>query len=295
VWHDIHMNREILDQALAAAAVLLLLRLVERRDLLTAVALGAVLGLAILGNVRMGLLPLILVAFLVAWAGRSKAVLLLGVAVLAACAAVVLPWVARNQANVGCAAVTTDGRALWKANNVNTYRVLRAGGWIDHVPPIPGAPPTPQDAYRTWARTGRYVPTDECAQMRFYQHLAFQFMEHHVGEKAKLAVLGGSMLWDPRTTETRGRPHAGGFVDVLRRYVEATWMVALLVLGAIGFGLARWRLRALVLAIVVYQTALAALFVGETRYRIPWDFLLALLAALALARGLELVRTRRAA
>ena len=31
-----------------------------------------------------------------------------------------------------------------------------------------------------------------------------------------------------------------------------------------------------------YQTLVAMLFVGETRYRVPWDFLLALLAAAAL-------------
>jgi 4-amino-4-deoxy-L-arabinose transferase-like glycosyltransferase len=273
--------------------VLLLLRLVERREIYTAVGLGAVCGLAILGNVRMALLPLILVAFLLTWAGRGRQVVVLGVVALAACAAVVLPWVARNQANVGCAAVTTDGRALWKANNVNTYRVLRHGGWIDHVPAIPGTPPTPQDAYNTWVRTGHYVATDECAQMRFYQHRAVLFMEHHVGEKAKLAVLGGSMLWDPRTTETRGRPHAGGFLDVLRRYVEATWMIGLLVAAVAGFVIVGRRLRSFVLTILVYQTLLAALFVGETRYRIPWDFLLALLAAAALVRGAERVRARR--
>ena len=31
-----------------------------------------------------------------------------------------------------------------------------------------------------------------------------------------------------------------------------------------------------------YQTAVAVLFVGETRYRVPWDFLTALLAGAAL-------------
>jgi hypothetical protein len=160
------------------------------------------------------------------------------------------------------------------------------------VPALPGAPPTPQDASETYYRTGRYVATDECAQMRFYQHLAFTFMREHPGEKAKLALLGGSMLWDPRTTETRGRPNPGGGLDFLRKYAEATWMIALLLLAVLGFAVAGWRLRALVLAIVVYQTALAALFVGETRYRVPWDFLLALLAAAALARGVE--RERRA-
>ena len=37
---------------------------------------------------------------------------------------------------------------------------------------------------------------------------------------------------------------------------------------------------ALAVLLLGYQTLVAMLFVGETRYRVPWDFLLALLAAL---------------
>ena len=186
---------------------------------------------------------------------------------------------------VGCFAITTDARALWKANNVNTYRVLRSGGWIDHVPSIPGTPPTAQDAGRIYRRTGRIISTDECGQMRFYQHRAIQFVRHHPVEKLKLAALGTWMLWDPRTTETRGRPTPGGWLDFLRVYAEAAWMVALYLLALAGFLFAGTRLRALFVVIALYQTGLAMLFVGETRYRIPWDFLLALLAAHTLVRA----------
>jgi hypothetical protein len=35
------------------------------------------------------------------------------------------------------------------------------------------------------------------------------------------------------------------------------------------------------------------LFVGETRYRVPWDFLIALLAGTALVELARRVRTRR--
>jgi hypothetical protein len=46
------------------------------------------------------------------------------------------------------------------------------------------------------------------------------------------------------------------------------------------------------LLLLGYQTAVAMLFVGETRYRVPWDFLIALLAAAALVRGGERWRVR---
>jgi hypothetical protein len=61
-----------------------------------------------------------------------------GLLVLVASAAVVAPWVARNRSVIGCATITTDTRALWKANNQATHDVLARGGWIDDVPELPG-------------------------------------------------------------------------------------------------------------------------------------------------------------
>src|SRR5919198_535543 len=59
IWHDVHMNREILDQLLAAAVVLLALALAARPSVARGLALGAVSGLAVLGNVRLLLLPVL--------------------------------------------------------------------------------------------------------------------------------------------------------------------------------------------------------------------------------------------
>ena len=42
----------------------------------------------------------------------------------------------RNAVSVGCVAITTDTRALWKANNAATYDVLARGQWIDDVPEL---------------------------------------------------------------------------------------------------------------------------------------------------------------
>jgi hypothetical protein len=43
-----------------------------------------------------------------------------------------------------------------------------------------------------------------------------------------------------------------------------------------------------------YQTAMAMLFVGQTRYRVPWDFLLAVAGAAALVALRERARRRAA-
>src|SRR4029079_16023962 len=93
VWHDIHVNREILDGLLAAAIVLLALLAYERRSLPLALRRGAGSGLTILSNARLLLLPLGLAPY-VAWRVRPA-----GRAIAAAAVAVVgaaprtAPWV----------------------------------------------------------------------------------------------------------------------------------------------------------------------------------------------------------
>jgi len=294
VWHDVHVNREILDQLLGAAIFALTLALAEKGSPWLAAGLGVVLGLALLGNSRLTALPVFLAVYLVWNRVGGTAVLI----VLVLCAATVAPWVVRNKVVLGCYALTTDSRALWKANNVNTYSTLAHGGWIDDVPPLPGGPPSPEDAAAQFAATGRYPPIDECAQLRLYEHATIQFWRHHPGEKAKLMQQAVRMLWEPRPTTTETGPSSGG-KSHLRTVAETVWAVpvfALALLGvALGFRSATVPRRFLWLALLflVYETLAAMLFAGATRYRISFDFVLALLAGLAVDR--LLVRRESAA
>ena len=284
IWHDVHMNREILDQLLAAAIVLLALALAERPSALRGLALGAVSGLAVLGNVRLLLLPVLVAGFALV-CGRRPA-LVPAVATMLAAAVVVLPWAIRNRASVGCFTVTTDSRALWKANNQATLAALEHGKWIDDVPGIQGAPPTPQDAGELYARTGRIVDTNECAQMRFYRRRAVDFIGDHPSEKAKLAALAARMLWQPSVTRTEGRRGRGTFLDTARTWIESAYMIVLYTLGIVGLLFLPRRVAALALLLLAYDTLAAMVFAGETRYRVSWDFLIAISAsagALALA------------
>jgi 4-amino-4-deoxy-L-arabinose transferase-like glycosyltransferase len=294
VWHDVHLNREILDQFLAAAIVLLTLVLTDRPRIRIAALLGLALGLGILGNVRLAALPLLVAAFVVARIGLARRAVWIAVTILGVTAIAVAPWLVRNRVSVGCWAVTTDGRALWKANNVNTYDTLTHGGWIDAVPPYPGAPPTPEDVYERYRKTGIYTPVDECAQMRFFQHKAHAFWLHHPGEKAKLALLSGQMLWQPSVVETGGRPGENTWLDTLRTSSEPLFVVPLYCLAIAGLFLVPRAFAVLTVLLLAYQTAVAMIFVGVTRYRVPWDFLLCILAATALvALARRVAETRR--
>jgi hypothetical protein len=173
---------------------------------------------------------------------------------------------------------------LWKANNLNTYATLKSGQWIDHVPQPKSFPPTPQDVYDHWRATGVVEPYDECAQMSEFQSKVISFWTHHPGAKAKLVPLDLEWFWQPQVVGVTDRPGQGTWLDTMRFYAEPAYMIVLYVLAAFGLFVVPRRFAVLAVVLLAYQTLVAALFVGETRYRVPWDFLLALLAASALLR-----------
>jgi 4-amino-4-deoxy-L-arabinose transferase-like glycosyltransferase len=289
VWHDVHLNREVLDGLALALLALCALAAYERRSLPLAAATGAVAGLAILGNARLVLLPLALAVY-VAWNrpfghAISAAALVVGVAAL-----VLAPWVVRNKVQVGCYAITTDSRALWKANNENTRAVLDRGGWIDDVPELAGAPPWPELA-ADLTLSGQPTTVDECAQMRLYRDEVIDFWRAHPGEKGLLALQATRMLWSPVPRESD--ESGSGTARLARKTVEPAFVIALFALAIAGAFVAPLHFVGLAALLLAYNTVAAMVFAGSVRYRAPWDFLLAILAAFAVASVWEWVRRRR--
>ena len=288
LWHDVHANREILDQPLGVGMFLIAAQgTITRRR---AALLGLLSGVAILSNSRLIVFPIVLAVYLL-WRGTSWRAAVL-VPVLAAVA--LAPWVIRNKVEVGCFALTTDARALWKANNINTYSTLAAGKWIDDVPDLPGRPPTPQETGTTYAQTGKKVAVNECAQQSSYTNLVFTFWRHHPGEKAKLMVQATKMIWDPRVGLEQGRNGTGGSLDTIRTWIEPVYMVPLYLLAIAGLFIVPLPVRILSLLFLVFETAEAWVFAGTTRYRVSWDWVLALLAVAALSRAPRTRPFRRA-
>ena len=293
IWHDVHVNREIVDQLLAAAIVYLTMLAAERtagRPRAATIALGVVLGLAILADTRALVLPLVLAAF-VLWHRRTWVVPVLCVG---ASALAVLPWAVRNDVSVGCFTLSTDTKALWKANNANTYSTLAHGGWIDDVPNIPGTPPTPEMTGAIYAVHHKVIHVNECAQQSYYRSKALSFMVDHPAEKTKLAVQAVRMLWDPRVQQTEGRPGAGGFIDRARTWVQPVYEIPLYLFALFGLFLVPRRFAALILLLLGYQTVVAIGFAGDTRYRVPWDFTLSLAASVTVLWVWSWLSARRA-
>jgi hypothetical protein len=98
------------------------------------------------------------------------------------------------------------------------------------------------------------------------------------------------MLWSPRGTQARGRPGAGTWLDTARDWALPLYMIALYAGAIVGIVRLPRPFVVLAAALLGYQILAAVVFAGATRYRVPWDFLLALLAAGALT---ELVARRR--
>ena len=272
VWHDVHLNREVLDQLVAAALILCTLVAADRRSVKWATAAGLFGGLAVLGNVRLIFIPLVVAAYLVIRNGWSWA----PAALVVAAALTITPWVVRNKVEVGCFALTTDGRALWKANNDQTYDLLAHGKWIDDVKDPPGHPiPNPEEARDLYRLNGKKIHVDECANQAYYQHKAWLFVRDHPGEKAKLAAQAVRMEWDPRTTASATDSGHGA----IRSLAQPLYTSFLYALALLGIFVAARRFVGLALAVLAYQTLAAMVFVGATRYRVTTDFLLAVLAA----------------
>ena len=283
VWHDVHVNREIIDGVLAAAIVLFALLAHQRRSLPLALATGAVAGLAILGNARLLLLPLVLAPFVAERLRPRRTAMVAMLLVVAAGAAVTAPWVVRNERVIGCPTITTDTRALWKANNPATYDVLAGGGWIDDVPDLPGVPPWPEKAAGISVAAAKSV--DECEQAAFYRDEVFDFWRDEPGEKGRLAAQAAVMLWSPFLSVEADEAGQQGLSDTAQRWVEPAFVIVLYALALVGAFLAPLRFVVLAVLVLGLNTAMAMVFAGTVRYRAPWDFVLALLAAFALERA----------
>jgi 4-amino-4-deoxy-L-arabinose transferase-like glycosyltransferase len=290
IWHDVHLNREVLDGLAAAVLTLCALLAYERRSLLWCSLTGLAAGAAVLGNARLTVLPLVVAAY-AAWRLRPpRRALLGGALVVVATVLVVTPWVVRNKVQVGCYAITTDARALWKANNANTRGVLDRGGWIDDVPELRGAPPWPELA-ADLTLAGKPTSVDECAQMRLYRHAVLEFWREHPGEKGLLVLQAVRMLWSPVPLESDAS--GSGVARVARRTVEPAYVLVLYALAIAGLFVAPRHFVALALLLLAYNTLAAGVFAGTPRYRAPWDFLLAVLAALALEAAWHRLRAPR--
>jgi hypothetical protein len=66
--------------------------------------------------------------------------------------------------------------------------------------------------------------------------------------------------------------------------VQPLYEIPLYALALVGLFLVPRRVAVLIVALLLYQTLAAVGFAGATRYRVPWDFTLALAASATLVQ-----------
>ena len=142
IWHDVHVNREIVDQVVAAALVLLTLVVAERPSLKLATLLGAVTGLSMLGNTRLVGIPVLCAVYLAFRLPRARATAIVCGLVL----------VGRDRRRHAVARPQRGQRRLLRDHDRRPRDVegeqpaartalLSSGQWIDNVGQHPPRPP----------------------------------------------------------------------------------------------------------------------------------------------------------
>lgn len=117
----------------------------------------------------------------------------------------------------------------------------------------------------------------EYAADRHYRRKALEFAAAHPGRAAELAAIKLARFWNPF-------PNADQFANWLIRLGVGVFEAPLLVLAAIGAWLVRKHPLKLLLAAgpVLYFALVHAVFVGSLRYRLPAEYALVVLSALAI-------------
>ena len=229
-------------------------------------------GLAILGNTRLAL-PAARLLRVSSWRLAAGWTLggRVGVVLAATRARRSRPGSSGTRSSVGCFTITTDApRALEGEQPEHLRHCSRTGKWIDDVPGSAGRAAEPRGGRRHLHGRRQDDPRSTSArQMRFYQHRLVASSGATIRARRRSSPRRPSrMLWDPRTT----RPRATGVgrrASTPHALAQPLYTVALFVLA-----LAR-RLRApprrfvvLALALLAYQTVVAMVFAGATRYRV---------------------------
>ncbi len=214
-----------------------------------------------------------------------------GVLAAAAFALVVLPWYARNASVVGGWVLTTHGGVTFLQGN--NEKVASVREWRGGAAPLEVLP-----------RVEEMASLDELARDRLAWELGCQYLRTHPGEVPRvvfwklvrfwrftsdMGLSGVKSGWWWSKDSTLGRVAAN--VDL--GFAYAAVVIPLFVWGTIAT-VRRWRELSLVLGVVVVHTAVAAVFYGSLRSRIPIEPVMCMLAAMALASIAAGLRKRRA-
>jgi len=280
VFHDVHVNRTVLATTFVLLAALFSLRLGDHQRYGDAAGLGLAIGAGTLTEgPLMVATPLLLLW--IGWKLRWKA---LEVIKITACVAlfatmVVLPWTVRNYSIFHqWVFISTDGgRAFWKTHSPSSYKVITdlklaadEVAFLDTDPVI----------VRGREEAG------EIEKDRIYYEEAWKFILDNPAVTFQQMLFNLYSFWHiritPQNTNSFEEMIKSDFMAFVREWSYTLSYTPLLLLAIFGvyktFGSSKEDL-VLLFAFFAAGSVVAMMFSGITRYRIPFDPLLATLAA----------------
>ena len=265
---DGSVRSESLYAPLIALVLLQAYRLADAPSAGRAAVLGALVGLATLTRSEALALLVLLVVPLLPLLPRGRRLAAFG-ACAAACALVLAPWVIRNAISVETATLSTNsGSLLYGANCDAAYYSGRIGTWPCYPPPA----------------LARGPERDVAPRLR---EEGIDYATDHAGRLPAVVAVRVLRTWDLWSPPSAARLEAG----IADRNLTAHWagviaywlLLPLAVVGAVlvrRSGLAPLRVLLAPVAMVVLVGALAY---GTTRFRVPAEIPIVVLAAVAIA------------
>ena len=278
---DRSMNSESLYVPLIALALLLAYRLLNRPNAARAAALGSAIGLATLTRSDAILLLPVLVAPL-AWRARHRRARTFAVCA-AATALVLAPWLARNWLVFErFPLLSTNGGYTARATNCDGTYFATGIGFVDHGCAFRSVCFKRFRLGNVKAAETAEVPRAECLQRE-----AATYVRRHERRVPLVVLARVERVWEtyrPKAnldygTIVWGRPRGMATVGL----IFYGMLVPLAIAGAFLLGRSRTS-RLPLLAMFAQATLVAALAFGFTRYRVPAEPALVILAAVAVER-----------
>jgi 4-amino-4-deoxy-L-arabinose transferase-like glycosyltransferase len=302
---DASLRSESLYVLLIALGLLAAYRVAERPSWQRSAWLGVAIGLAALTRSEAVFLVLLL-GLPAVWLGAARGARLRpALAVVAGCALLLVPWVARNwiQFDRPTAISTNEGGLLAGANCDRAYHGEFIGTWACFPTAAIGPRNCNRERYRRILGTNSCYPEvdrrgdgNEAAVSARLRRRALDYAGDHAGRVpavASVRLLRTWELWDPAGQASI----EAFFADRNRRYnrwAQASLWV-MLVLAVAGVVLLRRRgepLR-LLLSLPVLVSLVAILSYGSTRFRAAAEVTLVVLAAVALVAAANRLRVSR--
>jgi len=280
VFHDVHVNRTVLATTFVLLAALFSLRLGDHQRYGDAAGLGLAIGAGTLTEgPLMVATPLLLLW--IWWKLRWKIGEFVKISVCLGLFAmmVVLPWAARNYSIFDqWVFISTDGgRAFWKTHSTSSYKVIVdlkvAADDVERFDADPVIVQGRQDA-------------GEIEKDRIYYEEAWKFIFDNPKITFQQMLFNLYSFWHiritPLNTQTFEKMIKSDFMVFAREWGYTLSYTPLLLLAVFGvyktFGSSKEDL-VLLFAFFATGSVVAMMFSGITRYRIPFDPLLATLAA----------------